>query len=146
MSLSVSAIMTTEVITAPPTVPVRKALRLLEDLELRHLPVVDGDALVGILSDRDLREFRMDAIKELVEGGAFESGRSLDTPISEVMSGLVISVDTEESVRAAIDTMLEYGVGAVPVVDRATGHLEGIVSYVDILRALREDLDDDDDD
>ncbi len=145
MSLSVSAIMTTEVVTASPTVPVRKALRLLEDLELRHLPVVDGDALVGILSDRDLREFRMDAIKELVEGrDVFESGRNLDTPISEVMSGLVISVDTEESLRAAIDVMLEYGVGAVPVVDRTTGHLEGIVSYVDILRALREDLDDDD--
>ena len=137
--------MTTEVVTAEPTVSVRRALRLLEDLELRHLPVVDGEELVGILSDRDLREFRMDLIKELVEGGS-DRARNLDTPISEVMSGLVISVDTEESLRAAIDTMLEYGVGAVPVVDRATGNLEGIVSYVDILRALREDLADDDDD
>lgn len=139
--------MTTEVVTAEPTVSVRRALRLLEDLELRHLPVVDGESLVGILSDRDLREFRMDLIKELVEGAGdgADRARNLDTPISEVMSGLVISVDTEESLRAAIDTMLEYGVGAVPVVDRATGNLEGIVSYVDILRALREDLADDDD-
>jgi acetoin utilization protein AcuB len=62
----------------------------------------------------------------------------LATPISEVMAADVVSVDSSESVESVIDAMLEYKVGAVPVVDRHSSELVGIVSYIDVLRYARE--------
>ena len=62
----------------------------------------------------------------------------METPLQVVMQGAVIAVDDSESVKTAIDLMLEYGIGAVPVIDRHSEELIGIVSYVDILRALRD--------
>lgn len=133
--MDVSEIMTTTVVTATPDETVQSALMKLEDLSIRHLPVVDGSTLVGMISDRDLRDHRMPLMEELDNPERAEA--LLEMTVSSVMKGDVISLDDGESVQQAIDLMLEYGVGAVPVVDRHSEELVGIVSYVDILRALR---------
>jgi acetoin utilization protein AcuB len=138
--MEVQQIMTRSVVTATPQTTVREALTLLEDLEIRHLPIVDDGRLVGMVSDRDLREYRLPLLDEL-DNPDFTESLQRDT-LSSVMSGHVISVDTGESLRSVVDAMIEYAVGALPVVDRHTEELEGIVSYVDILKALRADLDD----
>jgi acetoin utilization protein AcuB len=133
--LPLDAVMTTALVTAKPQTTVRDAVLLLDDMEIRHLPVVDGGKLVGIISDRDLREYRA----PLMGAGddPDQAAALLATPVTEVMNDQVVSVDTGEDVAAAIDVMLEYGVGAVTVVDRESSELVGIVSYVDILRAIR---------
>ena len=46
-----------------------------------------------------------------------------------------------EGSREVIDTMLEHKVGAIPIVDPSAGDLLGIVSYIDVLRALAPDAD-----
>ncbi|HLT35586.1 MAG TPA: CBS domain-containing protein [Enhygromyxa sp.] len=141
--MSIEAIMTRTVLSVGPATTVREAIRLIEDSEIRHLPVVDGEggSLLGIVSDRDLREFRIPLLVEIERFGDADRERTdelLDTPISEVMAAEVVSVDSSETVESVIDAMLEYKVGAVPVVDRHSEELVGIVSYVDVLRYARE--------
>ena len=128
--------MTKDVVTASPNDTARSALLLLEDQHIRHLPVVDDGKLVGMVTDRDLRDYRMPLFEELEHPD--KADQLLETPLQVVMQGGVIAVDDSESVRDAIDLMLEYGIGAVPVIDRHSEELIGIVSYVDVLRALRD--------
>jgi acetoin utilization protein AcuB len=134
--MDVREIMTKAVVTASPNDTARSALLLLEDQHIRHLPVVDDGKLVGMVTDRDLRDYRMPLFEELEHPD--KADQLLETPLQVVMQGGVIAVDDSETVRDAIDLMLEYGIGAVPVIDRHSEELIGIVSYVDVLRALRD--------
>ena len=55
-------------------------------------------------------------------------------------SGLVV-VDSDAEMEDVIDLLIEHRVGALPVVQPGTTQLVGIVSYVDVLRAVRDSLD-----
>lgn len=134
----ISEIMTEEVITAKPSDSVGNALSLLEDLDIRHLPIVEDSRLVGLVTDRDLREYRLPIMQELEHPD--EADALLETPISEVMNKTIISVYANEKVKVAIDLMLEYKIGAIPVINRNQEHLVGIISYIDILRTVRRSL------
>lgn len=124
-----SDIMSTDVVTIPQTATVRDALRAFDELDVRHLPVVDERReVVGMLSDRDLLRFD-------------RSGEALAQPISEVMSSDVIVVTPATEVTEIIDLMTENRIGAVPVVDNDS-QLAGIVSYVDVLREAGKVLSD----
>jgi CBS domain-containing protein len=57
--------------------------------------------------------------------------------VLRVMSTDVVSVDPETAVGEIIAAMIEARIGAVPVVDPATQEVIGIVSYVDVLRAVQ---------
>lgn len=127
--------MSTAVITAAADQTVRGAILLLEDQSIRHLPVTEEGRLIGMVSDRDLREYRLPLLMELDHPQ--RADELMAVPLSEVMKASVISVGTTEPVRLVIDLMLEYGLGVVPVVEGDRDELVGIVSYVDILRALR---------
>ena len=111
-------------------------LRVLAEAEVRHLPVVEDHALVGIVSDRDLREFSPTAMKEFDDPSGVD--RLLSTPIARVMNSDVVTTHPEAEVGEAVDLMLDNKIGAVPVVEAGTQKLVGIVSYVDVLRAARD--------
>jgi acetoin utilization protein AcuB len=123
----VSELMTCEPAFADVAQPARKAAETMHDLDVRHLPVVDGQELVGILSDRDVHRF------------TFGGGDLEQSTVADIMSADVLSLSPEDSASDVVDLMVEHKVGAVPVVD-ASGALVGIVSYVDVLGALRERL------
>lgn len=142
--MTAQAIMTRSVLSVKPATTVREAIRLIEDSDIRHLPVVDGATLVGILSDRDLREYRIPVMLEIEYLSDEDRSRAndiLDTPVSEAMNSDMITVDSAESISDVIGVMIEYKVGAVPVVDRTTAELVGIISYVDVLSYARSLLD-----
>lgn len=61
--LPVSALMTRRVITCRPDSTVSEAMQLMRQHHIRHLPVVDDDGLVGIVSIRDLMEFRLSEVE-----------------------------------------------------------------------------------
>jgi acetoin utilization protein AcuB len=111
---------------------VEEALAQLAEADIRHLPIVESGALVGILSDRDLRE--------AVPGGLWSSSPVLGEAVSSIMSGNVVSATPETDLGEVVDAMIEHKIGAVPVVEADSAKLIGIVSYVDVLRALREFL------
>lgn len=129
----------TEVMTENPrtireTDSLADALDALETMQVRHLPVVDEDGnLVGMLSDRDVGPL----MRTFASTAEAERGEvSLATRrVSDVMSADVVTVDVDAEVNAIVETMLEQRIGAVPVVD-GEGGIAGIISYVDLLRAL----------
>lgn len=108
------------------------ALQRLAALDVRHLPVVDDvDRLLGMVSERDL-------LGALGPEGTPEPliERTFQRPIETVMSAHVLAVDRDTSVADIIDVMTDRKIGAVPVIDEQRV-VVGIVSYIDVLRALR---------
>lgn len=136
--MNVSELMTKAVVVVTQSDTVGTALRLLEECEIRHLPVLEGQNIVGIVSDRDLRRYRLPVLEELAH--IAYADKLLEKQVSEAMRTDVILVDERESLRNAVDAMIECGVGAVPVVAHGTRHLLGMLSYVDVLRAVRGHL------
>jgi acetoin utilization protein AcuB len=111
--------------------PVRDAMQRLLSEDIRHLPVLDNGMLVGMLSDRDVR-----GIASATLTG--EVGDQLSAPVSDLMTGDPISVGPEADIGEVIDLMIENKVGALPVM--AEDKLIGIVSYVDVLRYAKTQL------
>ena len=133
----VKDIMTENPATATELMSVAEALGMLYELDVRHLPVVRGRELVGIISDRDLRGFSGASDDEAME--AVEGARA--ATVGNFMNTSTVKVDPETNVREVLELILLHRVGALPVADLDTGDLLGIVSYVDLLRVLQDTLD-----
>jgi acetoin utilization protein AcuB len=130
LHMVVQEIMTDNPVTVDAAAPLSHVERLLRELDIRHLPVLDGDALTGIISDRDLSPFRTERTGP--------DGR--EAVASQIMSADLLTVEPETELSEVIDTMIDQRVGALPVVSTNTRTLVGIVSYIDVLRAIRDDL------
>ncbi len=129
-------IMTDDVATVDEDLTVGEALEIMEEKDIRHLPVVRGREIVGMLSDRDLRGLGVSLVSD-VESLQRLLAR-LGAKVTVLMSSDVITVEPATDVREIVDLMLEEKISAVPVVDEDTNDLMGIVSYVDVLRAMRD--------
>lgn len=122
-------VMTPKPLTGNVKSSLSEVMETMFDKDIRHLPIVSGDELVGMISDRDLRQFSRNILSDHGSAKA-----QLRTPISSMMSGDVLTAEPEDDVDELIELMIENKVGAVPIVD-GDGSLIGIVSYIDILRA-----------
>lgn len=134
--MSASDVMTKDPATIDPQATVAEVWDLMRDLEIRHVPVVDRGVLVGMVSDRDLAHF--DIGRALIADGAEALRRELGTRVVKIMSSDVVSVTPEADMTDVIELLVEHKVGAVPVVRADTREVVGIVSYVDVLRAVQE--------
>lgn len=137
--MTADEIMTADVVTVTPTTTIGEAYRLLADLTIRHLPVVENGEVMGMLSDRDFRSLGLDATSDMARMDDLTA--QLSNPVSGLMTGGVITVERSADVKELIDLMVDEKIGAVPVVDGEENELVGLVSYVDVLRALRDTLD-----
>jgi CBS domain-containing protein len=99
---------------------------------IRHLPVVSGDRVVGIVSQRDL--FRAAASCLLGLGGEAERKWLAGIPVKAVMASRVFTVAPAVSLRAAVQIMIDRRVGCLPVVEN--GRLVGLLSESDCLLHL----------
>ena len=129
-------VMTPNPVAVTPRASVAEVWDLMRELEIRHVPVVEGGALVGMLSDRDLAQ--VDIARLLTLEGAEALRHQLGTPVVKVMSSDVIFVSAESDLSEVVELLVEHKVGAVPVVRSETRELVGIVSYVDVLRAVQD--------
>lgn len=129
--IPVSQIMTPDVITVNLTTPLKEANETFFKEKVRHLPVVSGNKLVGILSQTDIMRISF--------GGNFDQSDADEAifdmlTINQVMKSSVKTVSSDQSIRevAEIFTKAEYH--ALPVVD--SEKLVGIVTTTDIIQYL----------
>jgi acetoin utilization protein AcuB len=116
----VQDIMQVRVVTVTPQTAVSEALQSLRARGIRHLVVLDDDRLVGIVSDRDLKQ--VTAQPEPLERCV----------VGDIMSGAVITVDPTAPVEDAARLMLTRAISALPVMQ--AGRLVGIVTETDVVR------------
>jgi acetoin utilization protein AcuB len=114
---TVADIMTKPVLTATPETTVAEAHRILMDSWIRHLPILEDELLVGIVSDRDLVSAPDDS-----------------TPLRAIMRSPVFVLSPATPLKLAVRLLRDRRFGAVPVLDGR--RLVGIVSVVDVLRQL----------
>jgi acetoin utilization protein AcuB len=125
--------MTSQVITAEEDLSMMKASRMMKEHSIKHLPVMRDDRLVGIVSDRDLKEAQPSDATSL---DIHEMYYLLEkVKIKSLMSTNPHTTTAKEVVERAAAQMLKYDISALPVVDRQ-GKLDGIVSKGDLFRAM----------
>ena len=103
---------------------------------IRHLPVMAGETLVGILSQRDL--FRAAISSMLQLGRAAEQQFLATVPLEAAMTPTPFTIGSDAPVRTAVRLMRAEKIGCLPVVD--DGQLVGLLSESDCLRYLEHVL------
>ena len=134
-------LMTADPLTVTAEATIAEVWDLMREADVRHIPVVQAEALVGMVSDRDLA--RVDILRLLKVEGAAALREELATPIVRVMSSDVIAVGPDAEIGEVIDLLIDHKIGAVPVLREETREVLGIISYVDVLRALQDRLEED---
>lgn len=125
--------------TVRPLDSIRHAREIMETLRINQLPVVHGRHLIGIVTDRDLR----DAFPSVFASAAAKaSHRRLHDqdpgtiPVEVLMTADVITLTPYDLLAEAARIMRRERIGAIPVVER--GQLVGIVTRTDVLDAFLE--------
>jgi len=128
----VSDWMTKKVITVDLDDYLSDAITIMKEKAIKHLPVVKGDKIKGILSDRDIKEFSPSKATTL---DIYELHYILaNTKIKGLMKTKVITTAPDTPVEEAAMIMLDKNIGCLPVVEG--GCLVGIISDKDIFHAL----------
>ncbi|MDR3570297.1 MAG: CBS and ACT domain-containing protein [Syntrophobacteraceae bacterium] len=127
--------MTKDVIAVSPQMSILEARDIMVQKGIRHLPVVsEGDILVGILTDRDLRAAMPSVILSEAEK-ADGVKRLAGITVQDIMTADPVTVSPAQTLEDALLLMERHKVGAFPVVD-LDGRLRGIISVRDLMRAF----------
>jgi acetoin utilization protein AcuB len=118
-------IMRSPVVAVPPETTLADAYRTMREKAFRHLPVLEGERLVGVVTDRDLR---------LATSALAPVPFAADSSVAEVMCREPLTADAEDAVEDAARVMRERKIGCLPVVDG--GRVIGIITGIDLLDAL----------
>jgi acetoin utilization protein AcuB len=132
--------MTRKLVTLSPEASVGEALTLCRERRIRHIPILEEGRLVGIVSDRDLRD-ASPALGDAERASALQKIR-----VGDVMTREVSTADPQDSIENVAQEMYELKIGSLPVVAEAPvvdeglavaeEELLGIVTSSDVMRAL----------
>lgn len=127
--IRVSDWMTTPVLSIEVTDSIRHARRIMAERRINQLPVLDDERLVGIVTDRDLRDAYPTS---LVIDRSREIDSFADTyTVEEAMSHNVIVVTPATDLSTAVKLLRRHRIGALPVLDE--GMLVGILTRSNVL-------------
>lgn len=135
MGKTVADIMTTDVLTLREEDNLLSPGSEMEEFDLRHLPVVDGERLVGLVSQTDVLRLAMSSLSRDSIHTAVDKSHREETFVASVMTRDVAVAHPDLPIPEAARRMVERKVGCLPVVD-ASGKLLGIVTEHDMLREL----------
>lgn len=129
--------MSPDPIVVAPGDTLRKARQLIKDYGLRRFPVVENGDLVGIVTDRDVRQAD-------ISSAVMQERRYVDYILDRIQVGGImtshpITVTPGTSLREAADLILKNKIGGLPVID--SGRLVGIITETDLIKALMAMLD-----
>jgi CBS domain-containing protein len=105
-----------------PSTPVQEVAKLMRDEDVGPIPIVENGTVTGIVTDRDI-------VLNVVAEGSDPSS----TPVSQIASRDLVTIDPEQSLDEALRLMAQHQVRRLPVVEE-DGKLVGIVAQADVAR------------
>ena len=118
--MQISEMLHRDVVTASCDMPLAEAARIMKTKDVGFLPVLDGERLVGIVTDRDI-----------VLRGVAESRNAPEARLCDVISLEVVCCFADDTPEHANQLMLEHNLRRLPVIDR-NHHLVGVVTLPDL--------------
>ncbi|WP_291778467.1 CBS domain-containing protein [Cecembia sp.] len=130
----ISNIMTGKVYTVQENTPLQEVVNLFRKHKIRHIPVVNGSKVVGIISRTDINRLTFGALFENQEGADEAVLEILSVP--QVMTAKPKMVNSNDSIRDVAEIFANEEFHALPVVDGE--ELKGIVTTTDVIRYMLE--------
>lgn len=135
--MNVAEIMSTTFARIDANASMDQAIERMEADDVRHLPVMDGDALAGVLSERDVLSatgWLPPSVRRVIEAP--------EGDVKDFMHSPVVTVSPTDTLATAALRMLDWGIGCLPVLDERD--LVGMLTELDLLdayvRACRGDV------
>jgi acetoin utilization protein AcuB len=122
--------MTREVVTLGPEASAAEAWGICQEMGIRHMPIVEAGRLVGLVSDRDLRDISPP------RGSGGERETLGWTRLRDIMSTDVVTIHPLDTIEDAARALYDRKIGCLPVV--AEDELVGIITSSDMMRTLIE--------
>lgn len=129
--------MTSPVKTVKPLDPVTRARSILEENRINQLAVVEGHRLVGIVTDRDLRDAFpsvLDVLRQDPSRGRKTLSRPEEVSVEMVMTANPVALGPDDSLADAVRLLRRARIGTVPIVEDR--RLVGMLTRSDVLEAL----------
>ncbi len=130
----VRELMTTEVTTVQETDALIDAAMIFSRSTVRHLPVLRGKQLVGVITERDVKRFA----PGLLSGVSSDQYQQVmeSTPLARVMTREMLTVKADQPVSEAVNLLYSKRIGCLPVVEN--NELVGIITTTDMLRLMAQ--------
>ncbi len=128
----VSSVMTTDVVTVTSATSIGAALALMTEGHFRQLPVVEEGRLVGIVTDRDLKQATDSPL--VLREKWYDDFLLEEIKVKACMTSDPITVTPDTSVLDAVRLLRQFKFGGLPVVKDDA--LVGIVTIIDVLEYL----------
>ncbi|WP_456474361.1 CBS domain-containing protein [Candidatus Pyrohabitans sp.] len=148
--MKVKEVMTRKVITLSPEASIEEAARVLRENRISGAPVVEGEKLVGILSEADLMKlFQEETSLNLILPSPLdvielpirmhrklseEINKLAASKVKDVMTRKVITIEEDADIEEAARLMAKYDINRLPVIGE--GRLIGIITRGDVIKAL----------
>ncbi|MGB6084224.1 CBS domain-containing protein [Moheibacter sp.] len=130
----VTQIMSKDLVTLNPTQSLYDAEKLFNKHSIRHIPVVEGERIVGVISRSDLLRISfadLNENEETVDSVVYDM-----YTIPQVMTRVPVSVESDATVKEVAEMLAKQSFHSIPVVDN--GKLVGIVTTTDLINYLLE--------
>ena len=121
-NMTIEDVMTKSVISVDASITINEASKMMEDAKVGAIIVIEDNIPIGIVTDRDF------TVKVVAHA------YNITTPIKQIMSSPLLSVNSDESVRFAAELMHEYGVRKLPVIKNE--QVVGMITATDIVNLL----------
>lgn len=133
--MSIMTLATRQVVSVKPSDPIDHAIRVMQAGRIHHLLVMDGQDLVGIVSDRDI----LGSVGWILAGNRQHADGATSftlgpVRIDQIMTRSPRTLAPDESPARAAALMVQHKIGALPIMDQ--GRLLGIATESDVIRAL----------
>lgn len=130
----VTEIMSKELVTLNPTQSLYDAEKLFNRHNIRHIPVVESDRIVGVISRSDLLRISYSNLgpdDETIETMIYDT-----YTIPQVMTRVPVTVESDATVKEVAEILSNHSFHSIPVVDK--GKLVGLVTTTDLINYLLE--------
>jgi CBS domain-containing protein len=126
MAKTVREVMTSKLCSIDTDKSVTYAAKMMRDEDVGIAPIVEGDRLVGVLTDRDI------AVRVVAEGRDPEQVK-----VTEIASRDLVTLDPQQDLDEALRLMAQHQVRRLPVVEE-DGRLVGVVAQADVAQQADE--------